>query len=81
MERVIISYVRHRQDNLFRHTVYSLPGNRLLHNLTSSRNYSLRVDMEDFEGNTSYAVYSQFTVGSEDDGFRLTAGGYSGTAG
>ena len=37
--------------------------------------------MEDFEGNTSYALYSQFAVGSEEDGFRLTAGGYSGTAG
>ena len=56
-------------------------GNHLLHNMTSSRKYILRVDLEDFEGNTRYALYSQFAVGSEGDGFRLTVGGYSGTAG
>ncbi len=37
--------------------------------------------MEDFEGETAYAFYSQFIVGPENDGFRLTAGGYNGTAG
>ncbi len=37
--------------------------------------------MEDFEGQTSHALYNQFTGGCEDDGFRLTAGYYSGTAG
>ncbi len=56
-------------------------GNRLLHNLTSARTQSLRIDMEDFEGNTRYAVYSNFAVGSEADGFNLTVSGYSGTAG
>ncbi len=62
-------------------TLWSFSGNRLLHITTSSRNYSLRIDMGDFEGQTSHAVYSQFTVGCEDDGFRLTTGYYSGTAG
>ena len=37
--------------------------------------------MDDFEGETRFALYSQFTVSHEDDGFRLTVGGYSGTAG
>ncbi len=37
--------------------------------------------MEDFGGNTRFALYNRFTVGSEDDGFRLTVEGYSGTAG
>ncbi len=60
---------------------YSVSGNGMLHNLTSSRTYSLRVDLEDFNGNTAYASYSQFAVGSELDGFRLCVGGYSGTAG
>ncbi len=58
-----------------------VPGNRLLHNLTFSRNYSLRVDLEDFENNTAFALYDVFVVNSEADGFRLTVGGYSGTAG
>ncbi len=56
-------------------------GNRLLHSLTSTRNYTLRIDLEDFEGNNRYAVYTQFAVGPEADGFRLTVGGYSGNAG
>ncbi len=37
--------------------------------------------MEDFEGETGYALYSQFTVGPEDDGFRLAAVYHSGSAG
>ncbi len=56
-------------------------GNRRLHILTSTKNYSLRIELEDFEGNTRYASYSHFAVGSEEDGFRLSLSGYSGTAG
>ncbi len=32
----------------------TISGNRLLHNLTSARNYSLRVELDDFEGETRY---------------------------
>ncbi len=39
------------------------------------------VDLGDFENNTTFALYDNFAVNSEDDGFRLTAEGYSGTAG
>ena len=60
---------------------YFISGNRPLHSLTSTRNYSLRVDLVDFDSNTAFAMYDHFTVNSEDDGFRLTVGGYSGTAG
>ena len=59
----------------------SVSGNHLLHALTSNRSYTLRIDLEDFDGNGAFAVYSQFAVGSKDDGFRLTVGGYGGTAG
>ncbi len=69
---------RHKRDSK---DYDPLSGNRLLHTLTSSRNYSLRIDLGDFEGNTAYASYSHFEVGSEADGFRLTVDGYSGTAG
>ncbi len=37
--------------------------------------------MEDFGGDTAYALYGNFAVGPEADGFRLTVSGYSGTAG
>ncbi len=53
----------------------------MIHNLTSSRSYSLRVDLEDSEEETRYALYGQFAVGAEDDGFRLTVGDYTGDAG
>ncbi len=56
-------------------------GNRLLHSLTIGGAYSLRIDLEDFEDEKRYAVYDQFVVGSEDYGFHLTVGGYSGNAG
>ncbi len=57
-----------------------ISGNRLLHNLTSCRTNSLRVDMRDFDNKMAFAMYDNFVVNSEDDGFRLTVGGYSGTA-
>ncbi|XP_066271241.1 techylectin-5B-like [Branchiostoma lanceolatum] len=37
--------------------------------------------LEDFEGNSAYAKYSSFRVGDETPEYRLTVGGYSGTAG
>ncbi|XP_019643623.1 PREDICTED: microfibril-associated glycoprotein 4-like [Branchiostoma belcheri] len=56
-------------------------GNNNLHQLTSQAQYEMRVDLEDFEGNSAYAQYQAFTVGSEVDYYRLTVGGYNGTAG
>lgn len=41
----------------------------------------LRVDLEDWDGNTAFAKYSTFRVAPEEDLFRLTVDGYSGTAG
>jgi ficolin len=56
-------------------------GNRNLNLLTSSTQTELRVDMRALNGSTAYAQYSNFSVGTEADNFRLTVGGYSGTAG
>lgn len=56
-------------------------GNEYLHLLTSQSMYELRVDMTDFEGESRFAKYKLFQVGSWDTKFRLTVGGYSGTAG
>ena len=55
-------------------------GNHNLHLLTRN-NQELRVDLMDFEGNTAYAKYSSFAVGSASENYKMTVGGYSGTAG
>ena len=46
--------------------------------LTSDDNSMLRVDLEDFEGNTAYAEYNKFGVMSENDKYKLIVGSYSG---
>ena len=49
-----------------------------IHRLTSDNNNTLRVDLEDFEGNTAYAEYNLFGVMSEKDKYKLILGSYSG---
>lgn len=49
-------------------------------------NCELRIDLEDFENSTAFAQYDMFGVGlfsvdPEDDGYPLTIGDYTGTAG
>ena len=56
-------------------------GNDNLHRLTATDDVILRVDLEDFDGNKTYAEYTTFTVEDEADKYRLLIGGYSGTAG
>ena len=55
-------------------------GNDKLHRLTYSDDVMLRVDMEDFDGNITYAEYTTFQVADEADKYRIVIGGYSGTA-
>ena len=56
-------------------------GNEKIHRLTDQRGYKLRVDLEDFEGESRYAEYDLVVVAGEDRDFMLTVGAYSGTAG
>ena len=56
-------------------------GNDKLHRLTAADNMTLRVDLEDFDGNITYAEYTTFKVANKSDKYRLLIGGYSGTAG
>ncbi|KAL9974481.1 hypothetical protein ACROYT_G011517 [Oculina patagonica] len=57
-------------------------GNEKIHRLTSGNiTKRLRVDLEDFEGNTRYAEYDKFGVMSANDKYKLILGNYSGTAG
>ncbi|XP_078382811.1 uncharacterized protein LOC144665431 [Oculina patagonica] len=56
-------------------------GLEKMHRLTSSGQYKLRVDLEDFAGNTAYAQYDSFGIASEGNKYQLSVGSYSGTAG
>ncbi|XP_071153581.1 ficolin-1-like [Mytilus edulis] len=56
-------------------------GNANIHEITSIGDYELRVDLQDWEGQTWYAVYSSFRVGDESTKYTLSLGRYTGTAG
>ena len=56
-------------------------GLEKLHRLTTYGVWQIRVDLEDFSGNSAYAEYSNFAIGNELTNYRLSIGGYSGTAG
>ncbi|XP_061166600.1 uncharacterized protein LOC133175501 [Saccostrea echinata] len=57
-------------------------GTERLYNVTHNRtNLVLRIDMMDWDNNTAYAEYDNFSIGSESEQFKLTVGGYRGTAG
>ncbi|XP_068188397.1 tenascin-like isoform X1 [Antennarius striatus] len=53
-------------------------GLDVLHNLTTATKMSLRVDLRDAD-ESAFAKYARFEVGRRN--YRLTVGGYSGTAG
>ena len=52
-----------------------------INRLTKEQSNTLRVDLGDFDGNTSYAQYTTFSVGNSTTGYTLTVGGYSGLLG
>ncbi|KAI8486975.1 Fibrinogen- domains (FReDs) [Branchiostoma belcheri] len=56
-------------------------GNENIHLLTAHKNYRVRFDLQDWEGQTRFAEYSTFRVSGEEDQYQLEISGYSGTAG
>ena len=57
-------------------------GLRKIHRLTQDgTDYTLRVDLEDFENETRYAKYSTFNIRDSTTNYTITVGGYSGDAG
>uniref|UniRef100_A0A667XSH3 Angiopoietin 4 n=1 Tax=Myripristis murdjan TaxID=586833 RepID=A0A667XSH3_9TELE len=56
-------------------------GNEQVYQLTSQGQYSLRVELRDWEGSSAYSQYDRFTLASERQQYRLYLRGYSGTAG
>ena len=56
-------------------------GNLALHAITSQGLYELKVELEDWDGNKTFAQYDYFKVGSYEYKYRLAVSGYSGDAG
>nr|XP_039266594.1 techylectin-5B-like [Styela clava] len=56
-------------------------GLETLNLITNKYDCELRIDMKDWENNTSYAKYGVFKVGDETNKYHLTVGEYSGNAG
>ena len=56
-------------------------GNDNLHRLTAADDVMLRVDLEAFDGNITYAEYTTVKVADEADKYQLLVEGYNGTAG
>ena len=58
-------------------------GNDNIHTFTSGNKlgYELRIELEDFIGIKKYAKYKSFKIADENNKYRLSISGYSGTAG
>ena len=49
-----------------------------IHRVSNQSHNRLRVELEDWEGNTTYAEYDDFAVSSEVSNYKLSLGTYSG---
>ena len=58
-----------------------ISGNQNIHLFTSQGAYELRIDLEDWEGNTVYSKYKTFQVGNRNQNYMLTIDGYTGDGG
>ncbi|KAF7654759.1 hypothetical protein LDENG_00065380 [Lucifuga dentata] len=47
-----------------------------IHLLTLRKNYELRIEMEDSEGAKVYVQFSSFSVGPEQEGYKLSFSGF-----
>ena len=56
-------------------------GNDVIHQLTTSANYTLKIVLTDWDNVTKYTIYNSFNIANEADGYRLTVGEWSGNAG
>ncbi|KAM4705754.1 angiopoietin-1 [Rhinophrynus dorsalis] len=56
-------------------------GNEFIFAITSQRQYSLRIDLTDWEGGHAHSQYDRFHIGNEKQNYRLYLKGHSGTAG
>lgn len=58
----------------------TLLGNENINKIVARTNYSLRVDMEQLDNTTAFAVYQTFKISDESSSYTLTIFDYSGNA-
>ena len=56
-------------------------GLEKVHRLTANGDWTLRIEMEDFYGNATYAEYTNFSIGDKSTYYRLSFDEYRGIAG
>uniref|UniRef100_A0A671NKJ0 Fibrinogen-like protein 1 n=1 Tax=Sinocyclocheilus anshuiensis TaxID=1608454 RepID=A0A671NKJ0_9TELE len=56
-------------------------GNDNVHYMTTQDDYTLRINLKDFEGSHRFAVYRTFKVDNEQNHYQLQFGVYTGSAG
>uniref|UniRef100_A0A3P8YJ96 Fibrinogen C-terminal domain-containing protein n=1 Tax=Esox lucius TaxID=8010 RepID=A0A3P8YJ96_ESOLU len=56
-------------------------GNDVIHLITTSKEYTLHVQLKDAEGNEATSYYDHFYIDAEDKNYSLHSRGFSGTAG
>ncbi|XP_067844527.1 fibrinogen-like protein 1 [Heptranchias perlo] len=54
-------------------------GNDHIHDITSQGDYSLRIDLEDWDYRHKYGLYDSFSIEDEANLYRLHVGGFNGT--
>ncbi|XP_066554213.1 angiopoietin-related protein 7 isoform X2 [Amia ocellicauda] len=60
------------------HTEFWL-GNDYIHDISSQGDYSLRIDLEDWNNKHKHALYESFSIEEEANHYRLHVNGFSGT--
>ena len=58
-----------------------ISGNEIIHNMTTTGPYELKVILTDFTNSSKFASYGTFHIAVEAHGYRLSIWGYSGNAG
>ena len=58
-----------------------ISGNEFLSRIQAQGLYELKIELEDFSGNTRYARYTTFDIGDRTSNYKLTVAGYSGDSG
>lgn len=74
------AYVVSSSSLSFPNLLCPVAGNDVLHALTTKEPMILRIDLR-LGNDTAYALYSNFSVGSEVNHYTIDVSGYSGTAG
>ncbi|KAL2083430.1 hypothetical protein ACEWY4_021203 [Coilia grayii] len=56
-------------------------GNDFVAQMTSDQTHILRIELQDWDGNSAYSQYDEFSLADESQNYRIYLKGYSGSAG